>query len=130
VWVGYPEGEIPLENVEGYSAVFGGTIPALIWHDFMLKATERMPVQDFATPSFDGYTVGAPTPPPAPSPSTTPTPTPSPTPSPTPTPSPSPSPTPSISLPPTPTVPPTPSPSAAAAAAGDRGERTGPTRPP
>jgi penicillin-binding protein 1A len=129
VWVGYPEGEIPLENVEGYSAVFGGTIPALIWHDFMLKATERMPVQEFATPSFTGYTVGAPTPPPAPSPSESPKPTPSPTPSFSPSPLPSPSPTPSFSLPPSPTFPPTPTPSAAAAAAGDRGERTGPTRP-
>ncbi|HET9671832.1 MAG TPA: transglycosylase domain-containing protein, partial [Actinomycetota bacterium] len=28
VWVGYPEGQIPLENVEGVSEVFGGTIPA------------------------------------------------------------------------------------------------------
>lgn len=121
VWVGYPEGEIPLENVEGYSAVFGGTIPALIWHDFMLKATERMPVQDFTTPSFDGYTVGAPTPPPAPSPSTSPSPAPSPTTSPTPSPSLSPSPTPSVTIPPTPTLLPTPSPSAAAAAAADRG---------
>jgi penicillin-binding protein 1A len=107
VWVGYPKGEIPLENVEGYSALFGGTIPALIWHDFMLKATERMAVQDFATPSFDGYTTGAPTPPPPPSPS--PSATPKPTPSPSPSPSPIPSPT--ESLPPSPTLLPTPSPS-------------------
>jgi len=123
VWVGYPEGEIPLENVEGYSAVFGGTIPALIWHDFMLKATERMSIQEFPTPSFEGYTVEAPTPPPAPSPSTTPEPTPSPTPSPSPSPIPSPSP--SVSLPPSPTLlptpTPTPSPSGGAAAAADRG---------
>jgi penicillin-binding protein 1A len=116
VWVGYPKGEIPLENVEGYSAVYGGTIPALIWHDFMLKATERMAVQDFTAPSFDGYTTGAPTPPPAPSPSESPKPTP--TPSPTPSPSPSPIPSPTESLPPSPTVLPTPSPSGAAAARG------------
>ncbi|MEX2421076.1 MAG: penicillin-binding transpeptidase domain-containing protein, partial [Actinomycetota bacterium] len=56
VWVGYPQGEIPLEDVEGYSAVFGGTIPALIWHDFMLEATADMPVEDFAAPSLEGYT--------------------------------------------------------------------------
>src|SRR6266508_1328729 len=108
VWVGYPKGEIPLENVEGYSAVYGGTIPALIWHDFMLKATERMAVQDFTMPSFDGYSTGAPTPPPPPSPSESPKTTP--TPSPTPSPSPSPIPSPTESLPPSPTLLPTPSP--------------------
>ncbi len=118
------------ENVEGYSAVFGGTIPALIWHDFMLKATERMPVLDFPTPSFDGYTVGAPTPPPPPSPSPTPEPTPSPTPSLSPSPIPSPSP--SVSLPPSPTL----LADADAVAVGGRccgsgpgRMRTGPTRP-
>jgi membrane peptidoglycan carboxypeptidase len=110
VWVGYPKGEIPLENVEGYSAVYGGTIPALIWHDFMLKATEGMAVQEFPTPSFGGYTTGAPTPPPSPSPSESPKPTR--TPSPTPSPSPSPIPSPTESVPPSPT--PLPSPSAAA----------------
>jgi penicillin-binding protein 1A len=114
VWIGYPKGEIPLENVEGYSAVYGGTIPALIWHDFMLKATERMPVQEFPTPSFEGYTTGAPTPPPSPSPSESPEPTR--IPSPTPSPSPSPIPSPTESLPPSPTLLPTPSPSAGAAA--------------
>jgi penicillin-binding protein 1A len=111
VWIGYPKGEIPLENVEGYSAVYGGTIPALIWHDFMLKATEGMAVQEFPTPSFDGYTTGAPTPPPSPSPSESPKPTR--TPSPTPSPSPSPIPSPTESVPPSPT--PLPSPSGAAA---------------
>ncbi|HSL67345.1 MAG TPA: transglycosylase domain-containing protein [Actinomycetota bacterium] len=110
VWIGYPKGEIPLENVEGYSAVYGGTIPALIWHDFMLKATERMAVQEFPTPSFEGYTTGAPTPPPSPSPWESPEPTR--TPSPTPSPSPSPIPSPTESLPPSPTLLPTPSPSA------------------
>ena len=114
VWIGYPKGEIPLENVEGYSAVYGGTIPALIWHDFMLKATERMPVQEFPTPSFEGYTTGAPTPPPPPSPSESAEPTR--IPSPTPSPSPSPIPSPTESVPPSPTLLPTPSPSAGAAA--------------
>ena len=119
VWIGYPKGEIPLENVEGYSAVYGGTIPALIWHDFMLKATERMPVQEFPTPSFEGYTTGAPTPPPPPSPSESAEPTR--IPSPTPSPSPSPIPSPTESLPPSPTLLPSPSPSGAAAARGSGG---------
>ena len=119
VWIGYPKGEIPLENVEGYSAVYGGTIPALIWHDFMLKATERMAVQEFPTPSFEGYTTGAPTPPPSPSPWESPEPTR--TPSPTPSPSPSPIPSPTESLPPSPTLLPMPSPSALAAAVRRQG---------
>jgi penicillin-binding protein 1A len=50
VWVGYPKAEIPLRNVEGVSDVYGGTLPAEIWHDFMRAATWRMPVQDFPKP--------------------------------------------------------------------------------
>jgi penicillin-binding protein 1A len=84
VWVGYPQGEIPLEDVEGFSAVYGGTIPALIWHDFMSQATADMPIKDFADPSFEGYTLDAPSPPPPPAPSVTPSPKPSPSPSPSP----------------------------------------------
>ena len=95
VWVGYPKGEIPLENVEGYTNVFGGSIPALIWHDFMSEATEGMPVLDFATPSFEGYDTtpeGAVEPKPSPTKTRTRTPSPSPSPSPEPT-TPSPEPT-------------------------------------
>jgi penicillin-binding protein 1A len=51
VWIGYPKAEIPLENVEGYSAVYGGTLPALIWNRFMTAATADMQVRDF--PSYD-----------------------------------------------------------------------------
>src|SRR5262245_48912197 len=114
VWVGYPHAEESLVNVEGVPAVFGGTIPAAIWHDFMMQATANMRVKDFATPSFEGYTLGAPTPPPAPAPSVTPEPSPSPKPSPSPEPSPSPSPEPSPTPSPTPTAPPTTSPPPAA----------------
>ena len=37
VWVGYPQGEIPMENVHGIS-VAGGTFPATIWKLFMEAA--------------------------------------------------------------------------------------------
>ena len=37
VWVGYPQGEIPMENVHGI-AVAGGTFPATIWQLFMEAA--------------------------------------------------------------------------------------------
>jgi membrane peptidoglycan carboxypeptidase len=118
VWVGYAEAQLPLVNVGGFSAVFGGTIPALIWHDFMSSALEGKPVRTFAEPSFEGYSLGPPTPVPTPAPSMTPSPTesPSPTtsespsPSPSPTESPSPSPTDSPSPSTTETPPPTPSP--------------------
>jgi penicillin-binding protein 1A len=38
VWVGYPQEQIPLLNVQGVPVVYGGTIPAAIWHDYMLQA--------------------------------------------------------------------------------------------
>jgi penicillin-binding protein 1A len=54
VWVGYPAGEIPLYNVEGVGTVFGGTLPAQIWHDFMGPAVATLPVENFPTPTFGG----------------------------------------------------------------------------
>ena len=38
VWVGYPEGNVPMLGIHGVRAVAGGTIPARIWHDFMAAA--------------------------------------------------------------------------------------------
>ncbi len=54
VWVGYPAGEIPLNYVEGVPQVFGGTLPAQIWHDFMGPAMAPLPVENFPTPTFGG----------------------------------------------------------------------------
>ncbi len=54
VWVGYPKGEISLYNVEGVPQVFGGTLPAQIWHDFMAPAVQNLPVKNFPTPTFGG----------------------------------------------------------------------------
>ena len=42
----------------GVPAVYGGTIPAAIWHDYMTAAMQGMPVEDFVYPTFDGYTTG------------------------------------------------------------------------
>jgi len=56
VWVGYPKGEISLYGVEGISAVFGGSLPAEIWHAFMSAATAKMPVEQFRTPPITGQT--------------------------------------------------------------------------
>ncbi len=50
VWVGYPQGEISMENVHGI-AVAGGSFPAEIWRLFMERAVRYSPPQDFATPT-------------------------------------------------------------------------------
>jgi penicillin-binding protein 1A len=60
VWIGYPKAEIPLYGVEGYSAVFGGSLPAEIWRRFMSAAVAKLPVRDFVYPQFTGQTISAP----------------------------------------------------------------------
>jgi penicillin-binding protein 1A len=39
VWMGHPEGSIPMENVQGRATVTGGSLPAEIWQKFMSVAT-------------------------------------------------------------------------------------------
>jgi membrane peptidoglycan carboxypeptidase len=50
VWVGYRSGNKPLLNIEGHGEVFGGTIPAEIWKDYMTTATRRLPPHDWPEP--------------------------------------------------------------------------------
>jgi penicillin-binding protein 1A len=52
VWVGHPEGRIPMTSVHG-AAVVGGTLPAQIWRDFMSSALAGRPVRDFLPPQSD-----------------------------------------------------------------------------
>ena len=112
VWVGYPRSARPMVNVEGYPSVYGGTIPAEIWHDFMSAATEGMPVVGFPPVSYDVYadapTIVAPAPSTSAAPPPSPTPAPSSTPSPSSTLSPTPSPSPSTPPEPSPTTSPEP----------------------
>jgi penicillin-binding protein 1A len=117
VWMGWPDNDTtPLENIEGVPSVYGGTIPAAIWHTFMLNAMQGLPPQPFPVATFDSahsigpsISVAAPTPSPVVvSPTGTPTPTPTETPKPTRSPSPTAPPSPSES--PSPTETPTPSP--------------------
>jgi len=49
VWVGFPEGQKPMNAYYGQS-VFGGTLAAPIWNAFMRKATAGMPVEGFEAP--------------------------------------------------------------------------------
>jgi penicillin-binding protein 1A len=65
-WVGNASGNVPMRNVDGVGEVFGGTLPALIWHDTMLVADHDIPPTDFgpAPPLAPPPPPG--TPPPAP----------------------------------------------------------------
>jgi penicillin-binding protein 1A len=120
VWIGYPKAEISLYGVEGWSSVFGGSLPAMIWNRFMSQAVKNMPVKSFATPIFTGHTVSSPysytpttTYAPAPTPTTTSAPAPrAPAPKPAPPPAPAPTPTPAPPPAPAPEPPPTPEPPA------------------
>ncbi|MBK6856062.1 MAG: transglycosylase domain-containing protein [Microthrixaceae bacterium] len=46
VWMGFPEGQIPMRNVHGMS-VQGGNFPARIWNRFMTSATANMEPAEF-----------------------------------------------------------------------------------
>ena len=51
VWVGYEAEQIPLRNVtingQTYSQVFGGSVPAPIWAEFMSVVMDGLPVSQF-----------------------------------------------------------------------------------
>jgi membrane peptidoglycan carboxypeptidase len=49
VWVGFPQGNIPMDSYYGHS-VFGGTLAAPIWRAFMVKALVGVPVEGFEAP--------------------------------------------------------------------------------
>ena len=49
VWVGFPEGQIPMDSYYGHS-VYGGTLAAPIWHAFMVRALAGMPIEGFPAP--------------------------------------------------------------------------------
>jgi penicillin-binding protein 1A len=51
VWIGYPISEkYPLHGVEGVGTVYGGTLPAAIWHGYMEGALAHTPPHDWPTP--------------------------------------------------------------------------------
>jgi penicillin-binding protein 1A len=49
VWVGYPQAQIPMENVHGIS-VAGGTFPATIWNLFVRSSIGHLEPRDFPAP--------------------------------------------------------------------------------
>jgi len=50
VWVGFHEGQIPMEPPRTRITVFGGTWPAQIWRLLMQKATASLAAEPFPTP--------------------------------------------------------------------------------
>src|SRR3954471_14401069 len=60
VWVGHPKSTAQKANVPPYGEMFGGTAPALIWHDFMQVAAKGRctefpkPAQPFVASPFFG----------------------------------------------------------------------------
>jgi penicillin-binding protein 1A len=50
VWVGFHQGQIPMEPPRTRITVFGGTFPAQIWRLLMLRATANLPPEQFPTP--------------------------------------------------------------------------------
>ncbi len=48
VWMGNLAGEVPMYGVGGVGEVYGGTFPAITWHDFMASALANQPALSFA----------------------------------------------------------------------------------
>ncbi len=67
VWVGYPQGQVPMRSVHGIR-VAGGTFPAMIWEAYMSRLERDFTPTDFAEPPYDP---NRPTPTTRPSPSRT-----------------------------------------------------------
>ncbi len=67
MWIGYEAQQVPLTDVvingQSYRRVFGGSVPAPIWAEFMSYVTADLPVTDFpAEPAnIDKYLIPPPT---------------------------------------------------------------------
>jgi penicillin-binding protein 1A len=52
VWMGYTDSRThPLVNVKGVARVYGGTIPAETWHNYMAQVLQNTPPEDFPAPA-------------------------------------------------------------------------------
>ncbi len=50
VWMGYADSRKALENIKGVAKVFGGTLPAATWKDYMSQALAGVPLSKFPLP--------------------------------------------------------------------------------
>jgi penicillin-binding protein 1A len=48
VWMGYPRANVSMANVHGVDHVVGGSLPSMIWHDFMAEAVKDVPPLPFS----------------------------------------------------------------------------------
>ena len=75
IWMGYRDSTKPMLNVLGVAQVTGGTLPALMWANYMKTVLATVPPTDFGAPAAPSSTTGSGfqlpyhAPPPAPSPS-------------------------------------------------------------
>jgi penicillin-binding protein 1A len=58
VWMGHLSNKLPMGRVGKFDTVFGGTWPALIWHDFMSAALAGQPAVDFVAPDQSLWSAG------------------------------------------------------------------------
>jgi penicillin-binding protein 1A len=54
VWVGDPRAQVPMRDLFAGGPVFGGTFPALIFHDYMAAALQGQPEADLPDAPSDG----------------------------------------------------------------------------
>lgn len=55
VWVGHPEGLVPMNNVHNQGPVTGGGFPAIIWQKFMSVAELKYPETEFPAPAVPAH---------------------------------------------------------------------------
>ena len=56
VWMGYADSRKAMENIKGTARVFGGTLPAATWKDYMTKALTGVPAQHLPPAAAGGAT--------------------------------------------------------------------------
>ncbi len=60
IWMGYSDSnQKSLKNIKGVSTVYGGTIPASTWKDYMGQALKTAPPADFPKPAALSGDIGA-----------------------------------------------------------------------
>ncbi|HJV08312.1 MAG TPA: transglycosylase domain-containing protein, partial [Acidimicrobiales bacterium] len=60
IWMGYSTGnDKSLKNIKGVATVYGGTIPASTWKDYMGQALKNAPAADFPKPVALAGDIGA-----------------------------------------------------------------------
>jgi penicillin-binding protein 1A len=59
VWLGFDHQKDKLQGVHGLPFVSGGSLPAQIWHDFMVEATRDLPAEPFVDPQLGGVVLNS-----------------------------------------------------------------------